>query len=175
MQATCSASLWKLHENMKFRIPKKIISVLFVFSWYRGPILGQKSLSILEKFRVKIFSKCGRTFAYYLLLSELCSPDVKIRKLAQQFFLKLKIYEFASKDIIQNNSKRDDIRMCVCILTLISLLAFSQIFRIAEFDKFLNNFPYIYLREGKGYEIRSNINIFRMLFNYIALITYFCI
>ena len=124
--------------------------------------MGQKSLSILEKFRVKIVSKCGRTFAYYLLLSELCSPDVKIRKLAQQFFLKLKIYEFASKDIIQNNSKRDD--MCVCILTLISLLAFSQIFRIAEFDKFLNNIPYIYLREGKGYEIRSNINIFCMLF-----------
>lgn len=25
MQATCSISLWKLHENIKFRIPKKII------------------------------------------------------------------------------------------------------------------------------------------------------
>lgn len=61
------------------------------------------------------------------------------------------------------------------LLTMIFLLAFSQIFQIAEFDKFLNNFPYIRLSEAEECEITSNINIRHILFNYIALITYFCI
>lgn len=84
--------------------------------------------------------------------------------------IRICIKRYNSK-IIQNEMTYE----CVYILTLISLLAFSQIFQIAEFDKFVNNIPYIYLSEGEGCEITSSINIFHILFNYIALITYFCI